>query len=150
MFAEIGEVGLFGESSLEGESSCWVGGFDVHVHLFAEWDIYIRLAAHDDPAVVDAPLVDYTQHDGQRTKDLRQGWEALAGFRERYSDLRSANDIRTADESVLWWVAARQFPHDGPIGVVRQLRNADVVTSPSDATRLARTLIGIAKERLGT
>ena len=108
------------------------------------------MAAHGDPAVVDAPLVDYTQHDGQMTKDLREGFEALAGFRDRYSDLRAENDVRTADESVLWWVAARQFSDDGPLGVARELRNAGVITSASDAPRLARTLFGVAKERLGT
>ena len=127
-----------------------VGGFDERVPLFADWDIYIRLAYHGDPAVVDEPLVDYTQHDGQMSRDLRGGWEALAGFRRRYGDLRAANDVRTADESVLWWIASRQLTHDGPVGVARQLWNAGVVTSPSDAARLARTLIGVAKERLAT
>ena len=127
-----------------------VGGFDENVPLFADWDIYIRLAAYGDPAVVHAPLVDYTQHDGQMTNELSHSWEALAGFRDRYSDLRSENDVRTADESVLWWVASRQVGEDGPIGVARQLWESGVVTSPSDAGRLARTLSGVAKERLGT
>ena len=34
-----------------------VGGFNPDVALFADWDLYIRLAAHGNPALVNEPLV---------------------------------------------------------------------------------------------
>lgn len=117
-----------------------VGRFNPTVPLFADWDLYIRLAALGEPALVDEPLVDYTQHDGQMTNDLRNGWSALAGFRERYRDHRAAEDVRVADESVLLWVAWQQARAEGPRLVFGNLRDAGVVRQPSDVPRLVRTI----------
>ncbi len=126
-----------------------VGSFNPSVPLFADWDLYIRLAAHGDPALVDAPLVDYVQHEGQMTKDLSEGWDALVGFRERYGNHRSAEDVRVSDETVLWWVASRQLRSEGLGPVLRRLWQARVISQPSDLVRVSRTLVGVAAERLG-
>lgn len=124
-----------------------VGSFNPSVPLFADWDLYIRLAAHGDPALVDAPLVDYVQHEGQMTKDLSHGWDALVGFRERYGNYRSTEDVRVSDESVLWWVASRQLRTEGLGAVLRRLWQAGVISQPSDLVRVGRTLVGVATER---
>lgn len=124
-----------------------IGRFDPAVPLFADWDLYIRLAADSDPVLIDEALVDYVQHAGQMTADLSPGWEALAEFRLRYQDERTAADVRTADESVLLWVASRQLRSEGLRAVVEQLRRAGLVRSPGDVMRLSRTIASIARER---
>lgn len=127
-----------------------VGSFNPTVPLFADWDLYIRLAAHGDPALVDAPLVDYVQHEGQMTKDLSGGWDALVGFRERYGNYRSTDDVRVSDESVLWWVASRQLRSEGLGAVLGHLWRAGVISQPSDLVRVGRTLVGVAAQRRHT
>jgi glycosyltransferase involved in cell wall biosynthesis len=46
-----------------------VGGFDHGLRHLADWDLWLRLADHSVPGLVDAPLVAYRQHAGQATLD---------------------------------------------------------------------------------
>lgn len=47
------------------------GAFDEGLRHLADWELWLRLAQVECPAVVRAPVVAYRQHDGQATLDTR-------------------------------------------------------------------------------
>lgn len=123
-----------------------LGGFDEALPVFADWDLFIRLATLGSPALVQRPLALYRRHPGQMTAHLDEGPSVVSALRERYADRRALHGIHPGDDRVALWLATRQARRS-PRAALSSLREAPVLASPSDVGRLLRCVwkVGLAR-----
>jgi hypothetical protein len=79
------------------------GGFDATLRHMADWDLWIRMAQHGAPAVVERPLVAYLQHSNNASRDWRQIPDELDVLERRYEDARHGRPVDAA--YVYRWIA---------------------------------------------
>lgn len=72
------------------------GGFDLDLRHLADWDMWIRLSARGDPAVVNQPVVAITQHGGNASLDTRDILRELRTIEQRYGEMRGGKPIDSA------------------------------------------------------
>jgi hypothetical protein len=117
-------------------------GFDEGLSHFADWDMWIRLAAAGRPAVVDAPLVGYVQHPANmRSQDpnsLRSELRWLDAKHDRRVDPAEPERVK-----LLRWIA------EGYVGAGKRLAGARLYLSLSVRTRSAWALRGLVKSVVG-
>ena len=124
-----------------------VGEFDERLSHFADWDLWIRLAAAARPATVDEPLLAYVQHPGNmRLTDS----EGLVRELERVDGKHGlAGNAEPGRSAMLQWIAESQWRTGR--------RSAAAVTfarllasdrTRVDFVRLARLLLPVRRKRI--
>jgi Glycosyl transferase family 2 len=119
-----------------------LGGFNSDLSMFADWDLWIRLAGHGLAAPWLSLGVLYVQHGTQMSMDLSAVDRELARFRALHADLRRRQPQPPSVEGVDVWVGDRLRQARGPVAatahIARNLHRAD-----RHAVRmLVRALVG--------
>jgi hypothetical protein len=126
-----------------------VGGFDERLSHFADWDLWIRLAAAARPAVVDEPLLAYVQHPGNmRLTDSEGLVRELHHLDAKHGLGGNAEPGRAA---MLQWIAESQW-RTGRRGAAIIMFIRLVVSAPTqvDIVSLARMLLPVRRKRIAS
>lgn len=67
-----------------------VGGFDERLSMYADWDLWLRLVRHDEPAVWPGWGVLYLQHGDQMSRRLSQTLGELRAVKQKHASFRAA------------------------------------------------------------
>jgi glycosyltransferase involved in cell wall biosynthesis len=70
-----------------------LGGFDVTLDHFADWDMWIRLSREHALAVVDSPAVAYSRHEASMSHSMFTAVAELDHLLHKHRALLEANDI---------------------------------------------------------
>jgi glycosyltransferase involved in cell wall biosynthesis len=81
------------------------GGFDVELSMFADWDLWIRLALRSPLAVAREFLLVNRRHDGNMSLDASQCLAELDHVLQKYAPEREAHGMSDADRQMLLWIA---------------------------------------------
>jgi glycosyltransferase involved in cell wall biosynthesis len=101
-----------------------VGGFDDRLHNTEDWELWLRLAGHGPPAVVDRPLVAYRLHAGNASLDDA----VMLRDVEVIEDAHRIRVSRAALYRYLGWWALRTGRHRSALGhFLRALRHHDAL-----------------------
>lgn len=65
-----------------------LGGFDVHLSAFEDWDCWLRLLGRDEPAITSEVLTAYRIAAGSMSHSVEPMEQALSQMAERHPDLR--------------------------------------------------------------
>jgi glycosyltransferase involved in cell wall biosynthesis len=71
-----------------------VGGFDAGFRIFADWDLWLRLAGRSAPGFVSQPLVGYRVHPGNMSLDAVAFLDELRAVEHRYGRVDRARIVR--------------------------------------------------------
>jgi GT2 family glycosyltransferase len=82
-----------------------VGGFDEALSMFADWDLWIRLALQSKMARVARLLVLSVRHDGNMSLDNSRSHEELAHMGAKYASERAARGVSSDNARTLLWMA---------------------------------------------
>jgi glycosyltransferase involved in cell wall biosynthesis len=105
------------------------GGFDGRLRNAADWELWLRLARHGPPAVVEEPLVAYRLHPGNASLD---GAATLREV-EIIEDGHGIRVSRAALHRYLGWWALRTGRRGRALGhLLRALRYRDALYGPRD------------------
>ena len=88
-----------------------LGGFDTGLSMYADWDLYARLAHSAPLAVVDLPLVGYVEHaGGMSTRSQHLALEELRPLSRTLRRLaeESAQDVAVDRRSLSMWMLRQQ------------------------------------------
>ena len=118
-----------------------VGGFDTVASIVADWDMWIRLLQHDDPAVVTTPLVGYRRHATNMSRDLPRMLAGVAAIDARYGSLRGGEAVDW-DLCFRWFGrhAQRDGAHLAAMGLAARAVRAG---HPGAVRRLLRTAVPV-------
>lgn len=106
------------------------GGFDGRLHNTEDWELWLRLAQHGPPAVVDEPLVAYRLHPGNASLDDQVMLRDLEII-ERDHGVRAS---RAALYRYLgWWALRTARRRRALLYFLRGLRHADDLYRPREA-----------------
>jgi glycosyltransferase involved in cell wall biosynthesis len=83
-----------------------VGGFDPRFSIFADWDLWLRLAESGEPAHVPRALVAYREHAGQMARDADAALAELALLRTEHA-LAAGPGRADADPFIPMWILRR-------------------------------------------
>ena len=124
-----------------------VGEFDERLSHFADWDLWIRLAAAARPATVDVPLLAYVQHSGNMRVTDSEGL-----VRElHHVDVKHglAGDAEPGRAGMLQWIAESQW-RTGRRGAAGVTVTRLLVSAPTqvDFVSLARVLLPVRRKRI--
>lgn len=121
-------------------------GFDEHFSILADWELYLRLVAVTNPAVVEQPLVAYRVHAGNM-HSTRAG-ELLT----EVDDLSRKHVDLSVDRARFWEYTARAMRRSGMIGPASRLmlRLAFQTRSPAHFARALIYPFGDAAARRAT
>jgi glycosyltransferase involved in cell wall biosynthesis len=86
-----------------------LGGFDVQLSAFADWDMWIRLADAAPVATVPDPLVAYVVSPGSLAHDVQRSEQELEHIRRKYRDERDERGIEIADDAFLWYLGEHEL-----------------------------------------
>jgi glycosyltransferase involved in cell wall biosynthesis len=81
------------------------GGFDEELSMFADWDLWIRLALESKMVGVAQVLVLSVRHDANMSLDMSRSRDELTRIHEKYAAERVARAIPTDDTRTLLWMA---------------------------------------------
>jgi Glycosyl transferase family 2 len=126
-----------------------VGEFDERLSHFADWDLWLRLAAAARPAVVDEPLLAYVQHPGNmRLTDSEGLVQELQHPDAKHGLGGNAEPGRAA---MLQWIAESQW-RTGRRGAAIIMFIRLVVSAPTqvDIVSLARMLLPVRRKRIAS
>lgn len=70
-----------------------LGGFDESFPMFADWDMWIRLALSAPASPVDLPLVGYVHHPGSMSNNVRCVEADFAHIEAKYRDQRVSREV---------------------------------------------------------
>jgi len=84
-----------------------VGSFDERFNHFADWDLWIRLAAASIAAAVPDILVAYRHHAGQAGEIELEVLAELDLMEEKHRELRARHDAALDREALVSWAAER-------------------------------------------
>ena len=121
-----------------------VGTFDPSLNKLEDWDLWIRLAAAEQPACVPDPLVAYVEHGAMSS--LRRGdfLRELDTIDQRYAPLRGGRRLdRRTWYRWMGWSALRAGSRVGAVDAYARAVGA------GDLTSLARAAIALTSPRLG-
>jgi hypothetical protein len=82
-----------------------VGGFDPTLRVFADWDLWLRLAQISAPAYVDRPLVGYVLHGANMTSGGEHALAELDRFAEKTAALRGEHGTTIERDRWEAWLA---------------------------------------------
>jgi hypothetical protein len=83
-----------------------LGGFDEHMSVMADWDLWLKLAIAARPAVSPAFTVGYAQHSGNMSLDMDRVHADWAYIASRYRPELERLDLVFADNEYFWrWLA---------------------------------------------
>jgi glycosyltransferase involved in cell wall biosynthesis len=83
-----------------------VGGFDEHMSVMADWDLWLKLAIGGRPALSPAFTVGYAQHGGNMSLDMDRVHADWAYIASRYKKDLERLDLVFADNEYFWrWLA---------------------------------------------
>jgi glycosyltransferase involved in cell wall biosynthesis len=121
-----------------------LGGFDETLPHFADWDMWIRLAARGRAAAVASELVLHRYHAGSRSaqadRGLRDDFDALA---ERYASARQASGVELDRASFERFLAAARRHRGQPLAAsAAYLRAAVRLRDPRALARAVGSLLG--------
>lgn len=112
-----GASGVLAETELVRQ----VGSFDPGFRHFADWDLWIRLAAVAPVASVAAPLLGYLRHDSMSNVAAHK-YEDVARMEERYRERRRALGVPSPVGHNLHWIgltALRAGDRDAAVAAYR-------------------------------
>ena len=81
-----------------------VGGWNLELQYFADWDCFIRLMSAVEPTLVEETLVRYRVWPGQMISDRRRGWVALDAIRTANAQRRRELGVGALDDRVILWI----------------------------------------------
>jgi glycosyltransferase involved in cell wall biosynthesis len=117
-------------------------GFDEGLWHFADWDLWIRLAAAGPAAVVNEPLVGYVQHpENMRAQDPNRLRSELRRLDAKHD--RSVRPGEPERATLLRWMA------EGYVGAGKELAAARLYLSLSVRTRRAWAVRGFVRSVVG-
>lgn len=119
------------------------GGFDPKLRMFADWDLWIRLARTGPPAVVDDPVLAYRLHAGNMSTNTHGVLAELRLLEEKSADLREGP--LDAGWVHRWMGRAARRGGDRRGAAAAFLR----ATSPRDASAPIRTAAVLVAPDLG-
>jgi glycosyltransferase involved in cell wall biosynthesis len=82
-----------------------VGGFDPTLRVFADWDLWLRLAQDSPPAYVDRPLVGYVLHGANMTSGGEHALAELDRFAEKTAAVRAEHGATIERDRWEAWLA---------------------------------------------
>jgi hypothetical protein len=124
-----------------------VGAFDERLSHFADWDLWIRLAAAARPATVEEPLLAYVQHAGNmRLTDSDGLVRELERLDAKHGLAGNAEPGRSA---MLQWIAQSQW-RTGRRGAAAVTCIRLLASDPTraDLAALARMLLPVRRKRI--
>lgn len=83
-----------------------VGGFDPTLRIFADWDMWFRLAQVSRPIKVNNFRVIYAFHDDQMTADCSGLLPELSAFRNKHA---GKEDPNPNPDPALWWIIEKAW-----------------------------------------
>lgn len=81
-----------------------LGGFDERFSVFADWDMWIRLAQHSPMTVVDRPLVAYLRHDGGMSQSSREAIGELRRLGMKHAGLAKLLGVQWRPTATRRWL----------------------------------------------
>lgn len=85
-----------------------LGGFDPSLRLFADWDLWIRLALASPVAAIDEPLIGYLLHGGNMTSQLGEVEGELRIVAHKHASARACFGAEIDRDRWLDWAADMQ------------------------------------------
>lgn len=85
-----GDFTMHNGSVVTAKAECFkkVGGFDIHVSTFEDWDMWYRICQHYGVAYINEPLMVYTHHLGDRgSSNMTRRLHGLHKAQEKYGEL---------------------------------------------------------------
>lgn len=94
-------------SVVAADAAAEVGGFDEHLSVMADWDLWLRLLARSRPAMSDTVSVGYAVHDGAMSLDMDRVRAERPYIAARHRPMIERAGVPFADGEPFWrWVAA--------------------------------------------
>ena len=124
-----------------------VGEFDERLSHFADWDLWIRLAAAARPATVDAPLLAYVHHSGNMRLIDSDGLVRELDHLDAKHGL--GGDAEPGRAAMLQWIAESQW-RTGRRGAAVSTFIRLLLSAPTqvDIVGLARVLLPVRRKRI--
>jgi hypothetical protein len=124
-----------------------VGEFDERLSHFADWDLWLRLAAATRPAVADEPLLAYVQHPGNMRLTDSEGLVRELHHLDAKHGL--AGNTEPGRSAMLQWIAESQW-RTGRRGaaIVMFIRLLASHPTQVDLVALARVLLPVRRKRI--
>lgn len=94
------------------------GGFDENLSMFADWDLWIRLALASSLASVAQPLVVSVRHTHNMSLNVAGSLEELGYVTRKYATERADRGIDASDDMLLW-IAVRDAHARRPLQALR-------------------------------
>jgi hypothetical protein len=124
-----------------------VGEFDERLSHFADWDLWIRLAAAARPATVDEPLLAYVQHSSNMRLTDSEGLVRELDHLDAKHGL--AGDAEPGRAAMLQWVAESQWrTRRRSAAIVTFVRLLASDPTQLDVVGLARVLLPVRRRRI--